>query len=154
MNNAQKQQRYQRIFDQLKELFTSSNDAIPRMATLVALLHHKMDGFFWTGVYLLKNDELMVGPYQGPLACMKLTKDQGVCWAAINQKKTMVVPDVHQFPGHIACDSRSNSEIVVPIRNTHNNIIGVLDIDSQLFSNFDQTDAEELEKMIQLIYSY
>ena len=150
---AQKQQRYQRIFEQVKELFQASDDVIPRMATLVSLLHHKMDGFLWTGFYLLKNDELIVGPYQGPLACMKLPKNKGVCWASINQKEVVIVSDVHQFPGHIACDSRSNSEIVIPLRNRHQNIIGVLDVDSKNLGHFDETDGIELEKMLQLIYS-
>ncbi|MEI8202760.1 MAG: GAF domain-containing protein [Bacteroidota bacterium] len=152
MNSTQKQKRYQRIYEQLKALFSKSDDAMSRMATLVSLLHHKMDGFFWTGFYLLKDNELCVGPYQGSIACMKLEYQKGVCWAGILQRETIVVPDVHKFPGHIACDSRSNSEIVVPLFNKHQNIMGVLDVDSKNFSHFDEIDAEELSKIVQLIY--
>ena len=127
-------------------MFQKNKDFDARMATINAVLYHKMDGFFWVGFYLLKDGHLLVGPYQGPLACLELEKDKGVCWAGINQNQTIVVQDVHQFPGHIACDSRSKSEIVVPIRNRDNKVIGVLDIDSSLLSNFDNTDALHLEK--------
>jgi GAF domain-containing protein len=121
------------------------------MATIVAVLHHKMKGFFWTGFYLLDDGELIVGPYQGSLACILLKKDSGVCWAGIHRGETVIVPDVHQFPGHIACDSRSNSEIVVPLKDKSGKILGVLDVDSTEFNNFDEDDAEWLEKIIGLI---
>jgi GAF domain-containing protein len=142
--------RYQRLYDQLKELLRDKPNAIASMATVVAVLHHKMDCFFWTGFYLLDNGELIVGPYQGSLACIRLKKDTGVCWAGINSGKTVVVPDVHQFPGHIACDSRSNSEIVVPLHNAAGRIIGVLDVDSKEFGSFDETDATWLERIVEL----
>lgn len=142
--------RYQRLYDQLKELLRDKPNAIASMATVVAVLHHKMDCFFWTGFYLLDNGELIVGPYQGSLACIRLKKDTGVCWAGINSGKTVVVPDVHQFPGHIACDSRSNSEIVVPLHNAAGRIIGVLDVDSKEFGSFDETDAFWLERIVEL----
>jgi GAF domain-containing protein len=111
-----------------------------------------MDSFFWVGFYLLNDGHLIVGPYQGPLACIKLEKNKGVCWAAVNTQKTIVVPDVHKFPGHIACDPRSRSEIVVPLRNQPGEIIGVFDIDSRLSNNFDETDALGLEKIVSLVY--
>jgi GAF domain-containing protein len=142
--------RYQRLYDQLKELLRDKPNAIASMATVVAVLHHKMDCFFWTGFYLLDNGELIVGPYQGSLACIRLKKDTGVCWAGINSGKTVVVPDVHQFPGHIACDSRSNSEIVVPLHNAAGRIIGVMDVDSKEFGSFDETDAFWLERIVEL----
>ena len=123
-----------------------------RMATIVAVLHHKMENFFWTGFYFLREGELTVKNYQGPLACQVLQKHTGVCWAAIDQQKTLVVPDVHQFPGHIACDSRSRSEIVVPVRNEDGEIVGVLDVDSEQLGSFDTTDAEWLEIIVNLIY--
>jgi GAF domain-containing protein len=110
-----------------------------------------MDGFFWVGFYLLRDGKLLVGPYQGPLACIELPKNTGVCWAGINSGKTVVVPDVHKFPGHIACDSRSNSEIVVPVKDGNGKIIGVLDIDSRQAGNFDETDVEQLEKIADLL---
>jgi len=146
-----KKGRYERIHQQLKELLTATDNRISRMATIAAVLHHKMDGFFWTGFYLLSNGNLFVGPYQGPVACQVLAKDTGVCWTGINQGKTIIVPDVEQFPGHIACDSRSRSEIVVPVRNKEGLIIAVLDVDSKHLEQFDETDAAGLEKIIGLI---
>ena len=118
---------------------------------MVAVLHGKMDYFFWTGFYLLDEGELIVGPYQGRLACIRLKKDTGVCWAGINSGKTVIVPDVHLFPGHIACDSRSNSEIVVPLRDKSGKILGVLDVDSMEPGSFDEVDAKWLEKIISLL---
>lgn len=123
------------------------------MATIVAVLHHKMDTFFWTGFYLLENGELTVNIYQGPVACQILEKNKGVCWTAFNKKETVVVDDVHQFPGHIACDSRSNSEIVIPFKNPEGEVIGVLDVDSREKAAFDKTDASWLEKILELVYS-
>ncbi|MFZ4521671.1 MAG: GAF domain-containing protein [Bacteroidales bacterium] len=131
---------------------SKSSDPDARMATIVAVLHHKMEYFFWTGFYLLKSGELTVKTYQGPLACQVLQQHTGVCWASIDQQKTVVVPDVHLFPGHIACDSRSESEVVVPVRNPANEIIGVLDVDSEVKGSFDATDAFWLEKIVNLIY--
>ena len=143
--------RYERIYSQLQELVTKSNDSIARMATIAAVLHHKMEGFFWTGFYLLREGELIVGPYQGPVACLKLEKNRGVCWAGINQGKTIIVPDVEKFPGHIACDSRSRSEIVIPLKNSKGKIFGVLDVDSNKPDQFDETDAAWLEKITALV---
>jgi GAF domain-containing protein len=150
MTNKQKEGRYRRINEQLQDLLKDKPNAIARMATIVAVLHHKMDYFFWTGFYLLDNGELIVGPYQGSLACIKLKKDTGVCWAGINRGETVIVTDVHQFPGHIACDSRSNSEIVVPLKDNTGKIIGVLDVDSKEFGSFDETDARWLERIIEI----
>lgn len=122
------------------------------MATVVAVLHHKMEHFFWTGFYLLHDGKLQVGPYQGSLACIDLKKDTGVCWAGINCGEPVVVDDVHAFPGHIACDSRSNSEIVVPLRNALGEIVGVIDVDSTQHAAFDIIDAEWLEKICSLVH--
>ncbi len=121
------------------------------MATVAALLHHKMPHFFWTGFYLLDKGDLVVGPYQGSLACLLLEKKKGVCWAGILRRQTVIVPDVHQFPGHIACDSRSNSEIVVPLFDKKGKVWAVLDVDSRRFDAFTQTDKEWLEKIVALI---
>lgn len=143
--------RYKRIQNQLMELFLKSDDLLSRMSTVNALLYHKMEGFFWVGFYMLKAGRLCAGPYQGPLACLELPKDKGVCWEAIHTGKTIVVPDVHQFPGHIACDSRSKSEIAVPLHDGSGMIIGVLDIDSDRLSNFDHLDAEQLEHIVSLL---
>ena len=152
MDNNKKNSRYQRLFGQLETLMQKSTDPDARMATIVAVLHHKMEYFFWTGFYFLKSGELTVHNYQGPLACQVLARHTGVCWASIDQEKTIVVPDVHQFPGHIACDSRSRSEIVIPVRNREGKITGVLDVDSEDAGSFDTTDAEWLEKIVNLIY--
>jgi len=151
MNSEKKTGRYNRIYAQIKELMSKSNDTIAQMATVSAILQHKMDYFFWCGFYRLIEGELVVGPYQGPVACQKLQKDKGVCWASVNQNKSIIVPDVHLFPGHIACDSRSNSEIVVPLRNKNGKVIAVLDVDSKDYNSFDETDAVFLEKIVALI---
>jgi GAF domain-containing protein len=153
MEKSKKKSRYERIFDQLKSLMVKSSDPIARMATIAAILYHKMDYFFWTGFYLLHDGELIVQTYQGQVACLVLPQHTGVCWAVIDWQQTIIVPDVHHFPGHIACDSRSNSEIVVPVRNASNEIIGVLDVDSKVLNSFDETDTLWLEKIVTLIYS-
>ncbi len=150
MDQKQKAGRYERIYSQVVDLLSKSNNPYSDMATVIALVHHKMN-FFWTGFYLLHEGKLQVGPYQGSLACIDLKENTGVCWAGIQQAKTIIVPDVHQFTGHIACDSRSQSEIVVPLRNKHDEIIGVLDIDSEKLNTFDETDAFWLEKTLSLI---
>jgi GAF domain-containing protein len=160
MEAQEKRKRYQRIRQQLAELFRKTSDPIARMATAAALLHHKMSGFSWTGFYLLRppaapggEPELVVGPYQGPLACLWLPPHQGVCWAGIDRGEPVVVPDVHAFPGHIACDPRSASEIVVPVRDGSGAIVGVLDIDSTKPAHFDEVDAAELQALVALIYA-
>ena len=152
MEENKKEGRYSRVYQQLGELVLKSNSTQARMATIIAVLHHKMNYFFWTGFYLIENDELTVFMYQGPVACQVLEKNKGVCWAAFNKKETVIVENVHEFPGHIACDSRSNSEIVIPFRNRENEIIGVLDIDSQEKASFSETDARWLEKILELVY--
>src|SRR5665648_455344 len=130
MENKKKEGRYQRMFTQLEKLMETCKDEEARKASIIAVLHHKLDYFFWTGFYMLNQGELIVSKYQGPVACMLLKKDAGVCWASINQQKSIIVPDVHLFPGHIACDSRSLSEIVIPVKSKTGKIIGVLDVDS------------------------
>jgi GAF domain-containing protein len=152
MDQKKKRGRYNRIYNQISELMPKSNDKLARMATIIAVLHHKMEYYFWTGYYFLKDDKLIVGPYQGPVACQELEKNTGVCWAGINREEPVVVPDVEQFPGHIACDARSQSEIVLPVRNEKNEIIGVLDIDSSEKNAFDEVDQEELTRILRLIY--
>jgi GAF domain-containing protein len=152
MDNTKKKGRYARVYNQLIELLYPHHNDIAAMSTIAAVLHHKFDYFFWTGFYLITEGELIVGPYQGEVACIKLKKDTGVCWAGINRKETIIVPNVHEFTGHIACDSRSNSEIVVPVKDKTGKIIGVLDVDSKDFNSFDEADKEGLEKIVELIY--
>ena len=153
MKASKKENRYKRLYTQIQELIDkSSNNPISNMATIIAVLHHKMEYFFWTGFYQLVDGKLQVGPYQGSLACIDLKKDTGVCWAGINRGVTVVVPDVHNFPGHIACDGRSASEIVVPLKNNDGQIIGVFDVDSSELNSFDDVDALWLEKIVSLVY--
>jgi len=152
MDIEKKGNRYKRIYKQLQDLLEPHDNPEASMATIIAVLHHKFDYYFWTGFYLIRDGELIVGPYQGPVACIKLKKNTGVCWAGINQKETIIVPDVHLFSGHIACDSRSNSEIVVPLKNKAGDIIGVLDVDSKALNSFDEADRAGLEKILQLVY--
>lgn len=152
MEEGKKIRRYGRIYEQLAGLLAKTTNRQARMATLIAVLHHKMDYFFWTGFYLIDQGEMTVNVYQGPVACQVLEKNKGVCWAAFNLKETIVVEDVHLFPGHIACDSRSNSEIVIPFKNKAGEMIGVLDIDSKEKASFSETDAHWLEKILDLIH--
>ena len=149
--SEQRARRYQRLFLQIQDLINKTSDTVARMATIAAVLHHKMPHFFWTGFYLLKEGNLVVGPYQGPVACQVLEGKKGVCWAGIRAGKTIIVPDVHKFPGHIACDSRSNSEIVVPLRRNDGTPWGVLDVDSRNLDDFSEIDQEWLEKIVDLI---
>ena len=151
MDVSRKEGRYQRIISQLEGLLTKTSDPVARMATIAAVLSHKFDYFFWCGFYFLHGDKMIVGPYQGPVACQVL-QGTGVCLAAVEQNKSIVVPDVHKFPGHIACDSRSNSEIVIPVRDLHGNIKAVLDVDSAAFGSFDECDRVNLEIISALIY--
>lgn len=151
MDDKKKEGRYRRLYEQLSELMSKTSHKEARMATFIALLHHKMDYFFWTGFYFLVEEDLVVSQYQGPLACQVLERAKGVCWAALLQQKVMIVEDVHAFPGHIACDARSNSEIVIPVSNRAGDIIGVLDIDSTEKGAFSETDALWLSKMLTLI---
>ena len=151
MDKKGKRGRYERVLAQLTELLQKSDDRTAHMATVAAVLHYKMPHFFWTGFYLLKNEDLVVGPYQGPVACQVLERGKGVCWAGVQRNEIVLVPDVEQFPGHIACDSRSKSEIVVPVRDHAGTVIGVLDVDSDKRDAFDDADTAGLEKIVALL---
>lgn len=151
MDELKKAGRYQRIIAQLEGLLTKTDDPVARMATIAAVLIHKFDYFFWCGFYIVHGDHLTVGPYQGPVACQVL-KGSGVCLTAVKENKSILVADVHKFPGHITCDSRSNSEIVVPVRKQNGNITAVLDVDSASFNSFDNTDRIHLERITEMVY--
>jgi GAF domain-containing protein len=144
--------RYSRIADQLGDLFVTNRDPIARMATMAALLHHKMPHYFWTGFYRLIGGKLVVGPYQGPLACAVLDGPQGVCWAGVHRGEPVLVPDVHAFEGHVACDSRSQSEVVVPVRAGSGEVVAVLDVDSADADAFSSTDVEGLVRLVEMIH--
>jgi L-methionine (R)-S-oxide reductase len=147
-----KENLYNRIYTQLEELLKMTGDIDSQTATISAVLHYKLGRTLWTGFYFVKDGELLVKTYQGPLACQVLKRNTGVCWTAINEGKTIIVPDVHKFKGHIACDPHSKSEIVVPVRNKKGVIIGVLDIDSKVLDRFDHVDAEWLEKIVSFLF--
>lgn len=151
-NKSAKLAKYDRLYEQIKTYVVTTDDIWARLATMEAVLHHKMQVFFWTGVYALVDGELLVRSYQGPVACQKLRSHTGVCWAAVDSGKTVIVPDVEQFPGHIACNSRSRSEIVVPIRDKEGKVFACLDIDSDQLNAFDEEDEEGLNKILSLLY--
>lgn len=152
MEKSKKLEKYDRLYEQIKQYIQSTEDVWARLATMEAVLHHKMQSFFWTGVYALIDDELIVRSYQGPVACQKLRHHIGVCWAAILSEKTIIVENVEEFPGHIACNSASKSEIVIPLRNKNGEIFGCLDVDSDKLSAFDKEDEEGLMKILSLLY--
>nr|MBR6146580.1 GAF domain-containing protein [Paludibacteraceae bacterium] len=146
MNKAEK---YQLLLPQIEALVAGETDSIAKMANVAAALHETF-GFWWTGFYRVVNDELVLGPFQGPIACTRIKYGRGVCGTSWQQEETIVVPNVHEFPGHIACSSASNSEIVVPLIRD-NSVIAVLDIDSTEFGTFDQTDKAYLEQIVRLL---
>lgn len=144
--------KYDRLYAQLETYVRTTPDIWARLATIEAVLHHKMPVFFWTGVYVLAEGELIVRSYQGPVACQKLKAHTGVCWTAIDTGKTVIVGNVEEFPGHIACNSASKSEIVIPLRDREGNIFGCLDIDSDRYDAFDEEDEKGLTKILSMLY--
>lgn len=141
---------YEELLNEVKSFIQDENDNIACLANVAALIHERF-GFWWTGFYRVIGEELVLGPFQGPVACTRIRKGRGVCGTSWNENRTVIVPNVHEFPGHIACSSLSNSEIVVPVFDECGNVTGVLDIDSRDFDTFDETDAEWLEKICRLI---
>ena len=147
MNKVEK---YQLLTEQIKALVEGETDVVAVMANVAAAIHETM-GFFWTGFYRVADGELRLGPFQGPVACMHIGYGRGVCGTAWKQRETIVVPDVEQFPGHIACSSLSRSEIVVPVFSKDGEVLAVLDIDSKELSTFDDVDRLNLEAICHLI---
>ena len=145
ISNGSKAEKYQTLLPQIKSLIEGENDLIANLANISAALKETF-GFFWVGFYLVKEDELVLGPFQGPIACTRIRLGRGVCGTAWKEARTLIVPDVEQFPGHIACSSDSKSEIVVPILQ-QGEVIGVLDIDSDELDSFDTIDARYLEEI-------
>lgn len=145
-----KKECYKLIQAQLKSLLENERNVIPNLGNASALLKLALIDTNWVGFYLINNNELLLGPFQGKPACIHIPIGKGVCGTAVSEGKTQVVPDVHAFPGHIACDSESNSEIVIPIF-VNNDIIGVLDIDSPVFNRFDDIDKEGLEEVVRIL---
>ena len=144
-----KSEQYETLIPQIKALLDGEPDLIANLANVCAALKEQF-GWFWVGFYLVKKDELVLGPFQGPVACTRIKKGRGVCGASWLQAKTLMVPDVEKFPGHIACSSLSKSEIVLPLF-LNNEVVGVLDVDSEYLDQFDETDKKYLEQIIGLV---
>ena len=149
INSGSKDEQYLSLIPQIKGLIDGEPDLVANLANIAAALKEQF-GFFWVGFYLVKDDELVLGPFQGPVACTRIRKGRGVCGTSWSQAKTIIVPDVEKFPGHIACSSISKSEIVVPLFK-NNEVWGVLDVDSNQYNSFDETDAQFLEEIVSLI---
>ncbi len=144
-----KAEQYQSLLPQIKGLLEGESDLVANMANVVAALKEQF-GWLWVGFYVVKKDELVLAPFQGPVACTRIKKGRGVCGSSWAQAKTLIVPDVEKFPGHIACSSLSKSEIVIPlIRN--NEVVAVLDVDSNEYDQFDNTDQQYLEEIVSLL---
>jgi len=146
---ATKAEQYQSLIPQIDALLRGETDFVANMANVAAALKEQFS-WFWVGFYLVKNEELVLGPFQGPVACTRIKKGKGVCGASWTQMKTLIVPDVDEFPGHIACASASRSEIVLPLIK-NGGVIGVLDVDSEFLSHFDETDQLYLEQVIAIL---
>jgi len=146
---ASKEQKYGAILPQIEALISGEKDLIANLANISAVLKESF-GFFWVGFYLVKDNQLVLGPFQGPIACTRINLGKGVCGTAWKENKTQLVPDVDAFPGHIACSSASKSEIVLPF-SSNGEVAGVLDIDSDKLADFDETDQVYLEKLISIL---
>ncbi|MCP4898806.1 MAG: GAF domain-containing protein [bacterium] len=151
MKDSQRLAQFERVCDQLAGLIAKTNDPVAHRATAVALLHHKIPKVSWTGFYMLQGEELVIDVYQGPVACLVLAKHTGVCWAAIDRAESLTVSDVESFPGHIACDSRSKSEVVIPMFGPEGLPIGVLDVDSYESDRFDDISRQGFEMIVRLL---
>jgi len=149
VRSTSKKEQYESLLPQIAALITGETDQVANLANISAALKEQF-GWFWVGFYLVKQGELVLGPFQGPVACTRIAKGKGVCGAAWEQARTLVVPDVEAFPGHIACSSLSRSEIVVPVFKG-DEVAGVLDVDSELLDQFDATDAYYLEQLVKLV---
>lgn len=150
--DREKDKRYALLLKQVESLVVDERDAVASMANVAALIHSTF-GFWWTGFYRVVDNELLLGPFQGPVACMHIGYGKGVCGTAWKERRTVVVPDVEKFPGHIACSSESRSEIVVPVIQ-HDNVVAVLDIDSRELATFDDVDRGWLEKIVLLLPTF
>ena len=144
-----KTEQYQSLLPQIKGLLEGETDLVANLANIAAALKEQF-GWLWTGFYLVKNEELVLGPFQGPVACTRIRKGKGVCGSCWAEARTLIVPDVEKFPGHIACSSLSKSEIVVPLIKD-GIVTGVLDVDSSEYNQFDQTDQQYLEEIVSMI---
>ncbi len=145
-----KEEQYKMLVEQIGSLIAGETDLVAVMSNVAAAIHQEMK-FWWTGFYRVVGDELVLGPFQGPVACMHIPFGRGVCGTAWQREQTIVVPDVEQFPGHIACSSASRSEIVVPVFDKEGRVTAVLDIDSEQLATFDETDQRYLEEICRML---
>ncbi|MFW1953780.1 MULTISPECIES: GAF domain-containing protein [Acinetobacter] len=152
LQQGHKADQYQSILPQIQAIIEDETDMIANLANICAALKQQFD-WFWIGFYLVKDNELVLGPFQGPIACTRIAKGRGVCGSAWQQQQMIIVPDVDQFPGHIACSSASKSEIVLPIM-SNGDCVGVLDIDSDELNQFDEIDAEYLQQLMLMIEKF
>jgi L-methionine (R)-S-oxide reductase len=150
ISGSTKKEKYESLLPQIKALIEGENDAVANISNIVAALKFAMD-YFWVGVYFVKQNQLVLGPFQGPVACTRIAFGKGVCGKAWEQKQTITVADVELFPGHIACSSQTKSEIVLPAFDTNGNVVLVLDIDSEHLANFDETDKLYLEELTKIV---
>ena len=150
--SADKKERYEVLIPQIVSLVESEKDVVANLSNVAAALKQTM-GFFWVGFYLVKDSQLVLGPFQGPIACTRINLGKGVCGTSWKEKRTILVPDVEQFPGHIACSSDSRSEIVLPAFK-NNEVALVLDVDSDKIDDFDETDALYLEKVMRIVEGF
>lgn len=146
IHKGSKEEQYQNLVPQIKALLTGEDDFIANLANIAAALKEQFN-FFWVGFYLVKNNQLVLGPFQGPVACTRIAYNRGVCGTSWAQKETLIVPNVDEFPGHIACSSLSKSEIVIPIFKG-DEVIGILDVDSSELNSFDEIDAKYLKEIL------
>lgn len=147
--SGSKEEQYKMLFPQMQSLIGNETDMIANMANIAAALKQTFD-FFWVGFYIVRDNQLVLGPFQGPIACTRIKPGRGVCGTAWSEARTLIVPDVDKFPGHIACNSASRSEIVVPLKK-NDSVYAVLDIDSDTLNSFDETDKQWLEKIVGIL---
>ena len=149
-NNAKKSELYERAIAEIKERVKGVDSVVPRMATMASVLNDLMPHYFWCGFYFAEENEMIIGPYQGSTACPNIAYT-GVCGTSARKKETVIVPNVHNFPGHIACDERSNSEIVLPLLDNQGRVIAVFDVDSTELNAIDEVDKKYLEEMLPIL---
>jgi L-methionine (R)-S-oxide reductase len=150
---ASREEKYKSLLPQIDALVKGEPDLIANLANIVAALKNGLD-FFWVGFYIVKNDELVLGPFQGPVACTRISKGKGVCGSSWEKKSVIIVPDVDTFPGHIACSSATRSEIVLPVKDKNGEVKMVLDVDSDQLNDFNETDQHYLEKVCELVSGF